>query len=129
MAIAPTGFGPFGGDLLVGNFGDGTINAFDATTGAYIDSLRDTGGNPIEVEGLWGLAFGNKNAGSSPNNLYFTAGISDGIGGEVEEHGLYGKFSFVPDSGSSALLLAGGLLGVFAARRFRNKTPVSPAAA
>jgi len=127
MAIAPVGFGQFGGALLVGNFGDGLINAFDATSGAFIDSLRDTGGNPIEIEGLWGLAFGNNGVGSTPSTLFFTAGISDGIGGEIEEHGLYGKLSHVPDSGTSAFLLAGGLLGVFAVGRRRNKALGLPA--
>jgi uncharacterized protein (TIGR03118 family) len=129
LAIAPLGFGQFGGALLVGNFGDGLINAFDATSGAFIDSLRDTGGNPIEIEGLWALAFGNNGVGSVARDLYFTAGISDGVGGEVEEHGLYGKLSHVPDSGTSALLLTSGLLGVFAVSRFRTKALGTPAAA
>lgn len=118
MAIAPLGWGPFGGALLVGNFGDGLINAFNATTGAFIDSIRDANGTPIAIEGLWGLAFGNAAVGSSPNSLYFTAGISDGVGGEVEAHGLYGKLTHVPDAGTSALLLAAGLCSVYAARRF-----------
>jgi uncharacterized protein (TIGR03118 family) len=59
LALAPTGFGPFAGDLLVGNFGDGMINVFDPLNGVFIDSLRDPSGNPIVIEGLWGLIDGN----------------------------------------------------------------------
>ncbi len=127
MAIAPLGWGPFGGALLVGNFGDGLINAFNATTGAFIDSIRDTNGNPLAIEGLWGLSFGNAAAGSRPSSLYFVAGISDGVGGEIEEHGLYGKLSHVPGSGTSALLLAAGLFGIAAIINFLNKAALSPA--
>jgi uncharacterized protein (TIGR03118 family) len=81
VALAPADFGPFAGDILVGNFGDGTINAFDASTGAFIDVLRDANQNPIAVDGLWGLAFG---PGASSTSLYFAAGIDD------EQHGLIG---------------------------------------
>lgn len=56
MALAPSGFGQFSGDLLVGNFGDGTINAFNPTTGAFVGTLDDANGSPIVIEGLWGVA-------------------------------------------------------------------------
>ena len=59
MAIAPAGFGQFAGDLLVGNNGDGTIDAFDPITGMLIGMLKDAQGNPIMVSGLMALAFGN----------------------------------------------------------------------
>src|SRR5262249_48405654 len=59
LALAPSGFGKFSGDLLVGNFGDGTINAFDPNTGTFIGTLDDVHGNSIVIEGLWGLLFGN----------------------------------------------------------------------
>ena len=58
-AIAPQNFGAFGGALLVGNFGDGTIAGFDLTTGAFRDYLRNDSGKPISIDKLWGLAFGN----------------------------------------------------------------------
>ncbi len=55
MTIAPSNFGSFAGDLLVGNFGNGWINAFDPGTGAYVGSLGDTKGNPLAIDGLWSL--------------------------------------------------------------------------
>lgn len=84
LAIAPTGFGAFGGDLLVGNFGDGAIHAYDPTTGAEKGQLTNTDGNPILINGLWALRFGNGTF-ASPNTLVFTAGIGD------ESHGLLGE--------------------------------------
>jgi len=80
MAIAPKQFGKFGGDLLVGNFGDGHINVF-STNGNFIGQLKDTSGDPIEVEGLWGIAFGK---GSNKRSLFFAAGTND------EKDGLIG---------------------------------------
>src|SRR5262245_1949672 len=59
VALAPADFGEFSNALLVGNFGDGRINAFDATTGAFLGRLRDEAGKPIKIDGLLGLAFGN----------------------------------------------------------------------
>jgi uncharacterized protein (TIGR03118 family) len=95
MALAPAGFGEFGGDLLVGNFGDGRINAFDPTTGAFLGQLTDGSGHPITIKGLWGLRFGNGSSGGDPNTLYFAAGIP-GPAGMVEDHGLFGSISVVP---------------------------------
>ena len=68
MALAPSAFGKFGGDLLVGNFGDGTINAFDPTTGAFLGTLSDQSGNPLVNPGLWGLTFGNGGNGGDKNS-------------------------------------------------------------
>jgi uncharacterized protein (TIGR03118 family) len=73
LAIAPAGFGPFGGDLLVGNLGNGWINAFNATTGKYLGPLDTTSGHPIAISGLWGLQFGNSAFGGS-SSLVFSAG-------------------------------------------------------
>lgn len=87
LAIAPSGFGAFGGDLLVGNFGDGHINAYNPRTGALVGELRDASGHAIVIEGLWGLRFGNGHGSAARNRLYFTAGI----GGE--QHGLFGYLS------------------------------------
>ena len=85
LALAPNDFGQFSNDLLVGNFGDGHINAFDPDTGAFRGQLRDQKGNPIVIDGLWSLQFGNGAAAGPTNTLFFTAGI-DG-----EAHGLFGK--------------------------------------
>jgi uncharacterized protein (TIGR03118 family) len=90
LAWAPDTFGAFGGDLLVGNFGDGRINAY-APTGnghfAFQGQLRDTHGNPITIDGLWALQFGNGAAAGPKDTLFFTAGPED------ETHGLFGQIT------------------------------------
>lgn len=86
IALAPANFGQFGKDLLIGNFGDGTINAFDPVTGQFIDTLRDAGGKPLAISGLWGIAFGNSPLAVS-NWLYFAAGINN------RADGLYGRIA------------------------------------
>ncbi len=85
ITMAPAGFGSFGGDLLIGNLGDGKINAFDPTTGAFQGVLSDSHGNPLVNDGLWALAF-HTAPGYNPNSLYFTAGINgqtDGLLGTI----------------------------------------------
>jgi uncharacterized protein (TIGR03118 family) len=88
MAMAPAGFGAFGGDLLVGNFGDGEINAFQPeSSGTYerVGALKDANGKPILIDGLWALAFGKGTVNNGPTDtLFFTAGPDD------ESHGLFG---------------------------------------
>jgi uncharacterized protein (TIGR03118 family) len=84
LALAPKHFGPFSGDLLVGNFGDGAINAYDPRTGAFEGTPKNKDGNPIKINGLWALRFGNGVIGT-PQTLLFTAGIGD------EDHGLFGE--------------------------------------
>ena len=84
MALAPRSFGRFGGDLLVGNFGNGLINVYNATNGAWLGRLSQRNGLPIQIDGLWGLMFGNGNAAKT-GELLFSAGPSD------ESHGLLGK--------------------------------------
>ena len=115
LALAPAGFGEFGGALLVGNFGDGRINAYDPVTGALLGTLLDPGGNAIAIDGLWGLSFGNAGPGFSPDRLYFTAGIDD------ERNGLFGSLEPVPEPGTLALM-AGGL-GLVLRRRRRTPQP------
>jgi len=114
LAVAPTGFGDFGGDLLVGNFGDGTINVYNDSTGAFVATLSDSNGDPIVDLGLWGLTFGNGGSGGSKANLYFTAGIPGPD--SVEDHGLFGMISNTPEP-SSLVLLAVGMIGVLRLRR------------
>jgi uncharacterized protein (TIGR03118 family) len=84
LAVAPRHFGPFSGDLLVGNFGDGAVNAYDPRTGDFRGALMNKDGNRILINGLWALRFGNGVIGT-PQTLLFTAGIAD------EEHGLFGE--------------------------------------
>ena len=120
MALAPAGFGSFGGDLLVGNFGDGMINVFDPNTGAFIGTISDPNGTPIVNQGLWGLAFGNGTNGAGTNELFFTAGIP-GPGGKVEDHGLFGAIQEVPEPSSFIPLVSGLLL--LAIGRSRRQQP------
>lgn len=87
VAMAPSTFGAFAGDLLVGNFGDGKINAFDPTSGALLGTLQDANGNAIVIPGLWATIFGNGGSGGDKNTLYFTAGIG-GL-----QHGLLGSLA------------------------------------
>jgi uncharacterized protein (TIGR03118 family) len=94
MALAPAGFGSFGGDLLIGNFGDGVINAFDPKTFALVGSLNSSAGTPIANIGLWEIFFG-QNSGQittlgDPNTLYFAAGING------EKGGLFGSVAVAP---------------------------------
>jgi uncharacterized protein (TIGR03118 family) len=96
MAIAPAGFGDFGNALLVGNFGDGVINAYDPATGDFLGALNDVDGKPIVNLGLWALQFGNGAAGGDKNTLYFTAGIPGPEGQEIESHGLFGTIQAAP---------------------------------
>ena len=67
---APGTFGSFGGDILVGNFGDGTINAFDPTSGAFLGTLSNPSGNPIVNSGLWALDFRAPGSGFDSNALF-----------------------------------------------------------
>lgn len=97
MAVAPANFGPggkFGGALLVGNFGDSHVSAFNLQTGAFLGQLSDAQGKPLtlnggvggnDTKGLWGIAFGNGQGGADTNTLFFAAGIKD------EAAGLFGK--------------------------------------
>jgi uncharacterized protein (TIGR03118 family) len=73
LAIAPKGFGPFASDLLVGNLGNGWINAYNPTTGKYLGALRNAKGSPIAINGLWGLMVGNKAFGGA-SSVVFSAG-------------------------------------------------------
>lgn len=103
LALAPANFGKFSNDLLVGNFGDGLIHAFDPKTGDLKGTLSDPAGHPISIEGLWGLKFGNGGSGGDLNRLFFTAGISGGE--KVEDHGLFGDLRSVPEPSTLVLCL------------------------
>jgi uncharacterized protein (TIGR03118 family) len=85
VTLAPSTFGAFGGDILVGNFGDGRINAFDPAAGQFLGQLRSQHG-PITIPGLWGLRFPTGSLNVTPNALYFTAGPNheaDGLFGDI----------------------------------------------
>ena len=98
LALAPSSFGAYAGDLLVGNFGDGTINVFDLASNSFLAQLLASDGNPLVIDGLWGLIPGSgAGNGGSSQAIYFSAG-PDG-----ESHGLFGVI-LVPEPGTLALL-------------------------
>src|SRR5262249_31736210 len=93
-------FGKFSNDLLIGNFGDSHVNAFNPVTGQFLGQLTDTHGNPLvlnggfqetDTKGLWGIAFGNGANGASTSALFFAAGIN------AENDGLFGKVMVADD--------------------------------
>jgi uncharacterized protein (TIGR03118 family) len=86
LAMAPAGWGAFGGALLVGNFGNGRIHAYSPTTGALMGTLHDSSGAAIVLPGLWGLLFGNGTSAAT-DALMFTSGPGD------EAHGLWGTIT------------------------------------
>ncbi len=90
MALAPATFGAFSNDLLIGNFGDGTLNAFDMSTGTFAGTLTRSDGTAITEPGLWGIAFGNGLNNQPANTLFFAAGINH------EADGLYGRIDVGP---------------------------------
>ncbi|MBI3684176.1 MAG: TIGR03118 family protein [Acidobacteria bacterium] len=92
VALAGPNFGIFSYALLVGNFGDGTISAYDSVTGNYLGSMEDGKGSKIAIDGLWGLQFGNGGNGGEPRTLYFAAAP---VGGQ---HGLFGALTPAADS-------------------------------
>jgi len=88
LALAPSTFGTFGGDLLVGNFGNGMIHAYHQQSNhrwKLRGALKETQGAVLKIEELWGLSFGNGGAAGATTTLYFTAGPSNG------SHGLFGS--------------------------------------
>jgi len=103
VTMAPATFGSLGGQLLVGQFGSGQIAAFNPATGAFEGLLMGTDNAPIEIDGLWGIMFGNAGPNGLPNELYFAAGIDD------EDHGLFGKLTAAPQfEAPTAITLAPG---------------------
>jgi uncharacterized protein (TIGR03118 family) len=88
VALAPSDFGPFSHRLLISNFGDGTIHAFNALTGEYVGAMLNPDGSTLAIDGLWGLSFGSGVASSGlPTELFFSAGPND------ENDGVFGKLS------------------------------------
>ena len=90
LAWAPASFGRFGGDLLVGNFGDGQINAYAEMSNGHFEhrgTLHAETNGKLSIDGLWALEFGNTGSNGDPQTLFFTAGIDD------EAHGLFGTIT------------------------------------
>jgi uncharacterized protein (TIGR03118 family) len=116
VTLAPSsGFGGFSGDLLVGNFGNGEIDAF-STTGTFLGTLDGSNGLPLVNSGLWAIDFGNGAQGTSTTALYFDAGIN----GEAD--GLFGDIQATPEP-PSLILLGAGLLGLVVIGRSKFMRP------
>ena len=113
ITIAPSTFGSFANDLLVGNFGDGMIHAFNPTTGAFVGTLSSASG-PIVNSGLWALEFRTGGPGVNPNALYITAGINN------EADGLFASIQVAPEPGTLAIMGLGLAFLAARARRMRR---------
>jgi uncharacterized protein (TIGR03118 family) len=118
VALAPTAFGKFGGDLLVGNFSyeDSGIDAFNPVTDAFVGSIAINPGAGQSAGGLWDLTFGAGGSNGSPLALYFT----DGIDGETG--GLFGAITVVPEPSTWAMMALGFAGLGFAGYRASRKT-------
>jgi uncharacterized protein (TIGR03118 family) len=147
IALAPADFGQFSNALLVGNFGDGRINAFDPDTGRFLGQLSDAAGQPIANRGIWAITFGNGAGGTQTNTLYFAAGIdseADGLFASIQPSSSEG-FAGLPRNpaqlgtatrndgtadSTAALLLGGGSIfqGIFSAPTNAGPDTTQPSA-
>jgi uncharacterized protein (TIGR03118 family) len=96
MTLAPAGFGKFSHHLLIGNFGDGTINAYDPDDFSFAGQLPMSTGQPIVIDGLWGIAFGNGFQQQPATTLFFAAGPNE------ESNGVFGKIEAAPGGGDDS---------------------------
>jgi uncharacterized protein (TIGR03118 family) len=97
MVLTPPSFGPLGGNFWIGNFGDGNINAYSINAygmGTQVGQPKDKKGNPLHVDGLWALVFGNGSNNAAKTSLYFTAGP------KMESEGIFGKFDVMSKKSS-----------------------------
>jgi uncharacterized protein (TIGR03118 family) len=90
IAVAPADFGSFSHAVLIGNFGDGSIAAFNPVTGGFMGNVLNPDGSTLKIDGLWGLSFGNGGSSGPGNTLFFTAGPNR------ESDGLFGTLTPIP---------------------------------
>ena len=114
MTIAPASYGSLAGDLLVGNFGDGEISAFNLTTDTFAGVLDNPNGTPLTIPGLWDITPGNNGNAGSSQDIYFTAGPND------ETDGVFGVLTNAPEPASLSVLGV-SLVGTLLARRRRSR--------
>ena len=106
MAIAPADFGKFAGDLLVGNFGDGTINAFNLKNDKFVGTLDGVDGKPITIGDLWALTPGNGGSAGSKGEIFFTSGV------QAESFGLFGAIAPVPGHSNAFDIVRGNDMNI-----------------
>jgi uncharacterized protein (TIGR03118 family) len=122
VAIAPTAFGKYATNLLIGNFGDGLINAFDISSGMYMGTLQDASGANLVIPGLWALLAGNGGSGGDKQSVFFTAGPG-GL-----QHGLLGSIQANPVLQTAQIVNAAQALGAITANEYVTITGSSLAA-
>ena len=110
IVVAPSSFGSFSNDLLIGNFGNGEIHAYDATTDLFLGTLNGANGQPLINDHLWALETRNGVNGFDPTAVYFAAGIND------EANGLFGKLNAITPEPASIFGTATGLIALALAR-------------
>ncbi len=113
IVVAPSSFGPFSNDLLIGNFGNGEILAYDSTSDMFLGTLNGANGQPLVNDHLWALETRNGVNGFDPNAVYFAAGIND------EADGLFGQINANTPEPASIIGTATGLLALAFARARR----------
>ncbi|MDQ2710722.1 MAG: TIGR03118 family protein [Acidobacteriota bacterium] len=113
LAMAPAGFGSLANDLLVGNFGNGQILAYDSSTGAYVTTLTGEDGKPLVNDFLWALETRTGGTNNDRNAVYFTAGINK------QSDGLFGEITATPEPATGVFLVLG--MGGLALFRFRDR--------
>lgn len=111
ITLAPSAFGSFSNDLLVGNFGNGEINAFDPITGALVGTLDGTNGQPLVNDYLWALETRTGGTNTDPNTLYFDAGINN------QQDGLFGAITLAPEPTTITLACLGVMALAFSVKR------------
>jgi uncharacterized protein (TIGR03118 family) len=100
IAVAPSGFGSIAGDVLIGNFGDGTINIFtpSGSVGTFVSQLMVTNGGTLAIPGLWSLVFGNGDADKPLTTLFYTAGFAS------QTDGVFGKIAAAPTTAAAPVV-------------------------
>jgi uncharacterized protein (TIGR03118 family) len=120
ITLAPSNFGSFSNDLLIGNFGNGEILAYDATTNMFLGTLDGANGQPLDNPFLWALETRTGGANDNTNAVYFTAGINN------QQDGLFGEITATTPEPATIFGTATGLIALALLLRVRNRSVVHP---
>jgi uncharacterized protein (TIGR03118 family) len=119
ITLAPSNFGSFSNDLLIGNFGNGEILAYDATTDMFLGTLDGANGQPLDNPFLWALETRTGGANDNTNAVYFTAGIDN------QQDGLFGEITATTPEPATIFETASGLVALALSRLRRSKRLLS----